>query len=570
MLSPKEAEELIRETQQGIIQLDASGRVVLFNSVAEGILGMRAESVIGKNVSDVLPLSWLPQVLESGRPDLGATQVSETGYLFTVDRLPIKEEGRLVGALAVLRDISNCLFAGLLKPDKGNLWLFHVLNALEDGIMVVDKDCIVRFINRAFTRMKGLTEQEVLGKPLASVRPGELLPKVIESGRPIFGVHRTTRQSQYVVDVLPITLDGQVIGGVTVAKDVTQVRKLAAEVELHAGARKELEERVRRLQSARYKFDDIIGSKGGLAEVCRMARKAALSDLTILIRGESGTGKELLAHAIHNYSRRAHQAFVVVNCTAIPPDLLESELFGYEGGSYTGARKEGKIGLFELANGGTLFLDEIGDMEMALQAKLLRVLQDRRFRRVGGLTTIEVDVRVVGATNRDLEKMVAEGQFREDIYYRLNVVPLQIPPLRARTGDIPALATAIVQRYAGMLNRPLRLDPATIAVLKEYTWPGNVREMENALGFACNMCEGNLIQPQHLPPSVCRQSGPVFAQADSAGDRLDSTVRDAERDAIVAALKKFGNSTHGKREAAKHLGVSLATLYNRLKALQIS
>jgi len=278
----------------------------------------------------------------------------------------------------------------------------------------------------------------------------------------------------------------------------------------------------------------------------------------VLIRGESGTGKELLAHAIHNLSPRRSCPFVKVNCAAVPENLLESELFGYEEGAFTGAKKGGKPGKFEQAHGGTIFLDEIGDMPLKMQVKILRVLQEKEVERLGSTKTINVDVRVIAATNRNLERLINERKFREDLFYRLNVVNLEIPPLRERKEDIPLLADFLVKKLCKSLGiGEKNISQSTYNVLLRYKWPGNVRELENALERALNVIDSDIIQPEHLPYYI-RQSGNSLKDGVF---NLKSIVEETEKETIKRALNADGGSS---LEAAKLLGISKSTFYDKL------
>ena len=281
----------------------------------------------------------------------------------------------------------------------------------------------------------------------------------------------------------------------------------------------------------------------------------------MLILGESGTGKEMFAQAIHRASYRKSKAFVPINCAAIPKELLESELFGYEGGAFTGARKEGKPGKFELANGGTIFLDEIGSMPLEMQAKLLRVLEERKFERVGGNNKIQLDARIIAATNENIEEAVKKGQFREDLYYRLNVITLDIPPLRERIDDIPILCEELLDYLAKELECQRKtIDNKTLKILKDYDWPGNVRELRNVLERGMNFSHGNIILPKHLPERVSTNLKPSVDYDEIYP--LDEIVAQAEKEAIINALNKTkGNKT----KAAKKLGIHRTALYKKIE-----
>ncbi|MHB8843374.1 MAG: sigma-54-dependent transcriptional regulator [Nitrospirota bacterium] len=310
----------------------------------------------------------------------------------------------------------------------------------------------------------------------------------------------------------------------------------------------------------RYSFDSIIGSSAAMKEVLALAGRVAASDASVLITGESGTGKELLAKGVHFNSRRADGAFVAVNCAAIPEALIESELFGHTKGSFTGAVRD-KEGKFELADGGTLFLDEIGDLRIDLQAKILRALQEREIDRVGGGKPVSVDVRVIAATNKDIEREVKEGTFREDLYYRLNVITLRIPPLRERKEDIPMLVGHFLKKFNKGTDADVSMDAGALAVLKEYGWPGNVRELENAVERASVLRRGTLITQDELPEKLSKNRTEVediILNLPEQGIALE----DLEKMLIIKALDKHkGNQTH----AAEYLHITRATLIYRME-----
>ncbi|WP_066070867.1 sigma-54 interaction domain-containing protein [Alkalithermobacter thermoalcaliphilus] len=314
------------------------------------------------------------------------------------------------------------------------------------------------------------------------------------------------------------------------------------------------------------RFSNIIGISDAIKNVKRKADIASKSFSTVLITGESGTGKELLARAIHNNSERSKNSFIAINCAAIPDTLLESELFGYEEGAFTGAKKGGKIGKFELANKGTLFLDEIGDMSIHLQGKLLRVLQEREIDKVGGSKAIQIDVRIIAATNKDLEKMVKNGEFREDLYYRLNVLPIKIPPLRERKEDIYSLVEHIITKYSKKLNKHVSsIDSQAMNKILEYPWYGNVRELENVIEYGINMCNTDTIKLTDLPEKLkCEYK----YNEDNYEDTI-TPLSELEKKEIIKALNKFKKFKKDKEKAAHALGISRATLYRKLKEYKI-
>ncbi|MDR1397416.1 MAG: sigma-54 dependent transcriptional regulator [Desulfarculales bacterium] len=327
------------------------------------------------------------------------------------------------------------------------------------------------------------------------------------------------------------------------------------------------ENRQKQQQKENYNIDSIVGQSGPMQEVFRLIHKVAATDATVLILGESGTGKELVARAIHHNSNRSEKPLIPVNCGAIPEDLLESELFGHEKGAFTGAIKS-KPGRFELAGGGTIFLDEIGDMSPSLQVKLLRALQEHQFERVGGTRTIAVDIRVIAATHRDLRKKVEDGTFREDLYYRLNVIPVNVPPLRERRGDIALLCRHFLERLTRVKGlEEKQMSPEVLEGLMRYNWPGNVRELENLLERMVILANGPVLQVEDLPPKLRElksggQGAPTPWELPASGIDFNSAVDEFERNLIVKALEKAG---WVKNQAALLLGLNRTTLVEKIK-----
>jgi len=442
-------------------------------------------------------------------------------------------------------------------------WGTNILDAIYDGILVIDTATIVRYVNPEYTRITGVTPEQIVGRPLRSVRPGAILPDVVRTGVPRAGVFRREGAIEYVVDMAPITSGRAIVGGVSVLKDITEVRRLSQELRKYVSRANRLHSIVRRAFPVRFTFDDIIGVSDEMRKVIAFARRTARRDNDVLITGESGTGKEVFAQAIHSSGRRSSGPFIAFNCAALSPAIVESELFGYADGAFTGARKGGKVGFFEIADGGTVFLDEVAELSMEMQAKLLRTLQERRIRRVGETEEIAVDVRIIASTNRILEERVRTGHFREDLYYRLNVVNVHLPPLRDRVPDIRLLADRFLMKCGGNVNRTLVFSPEAYDAFFRHQWPGNVRELMNAVEYASNMAEQDLILPEHLPK--------VFhGLATVPGDKtLEQILGEVERRTILAKLNNEGWTLPAKKRIARELGLSLSTLYAKIKALDI-
>ncbi|WP_026896112.1 sigma-54 interaction domain-containing protein [Clostridiisalibacter paucivorans] len=443
-----------------------------------------------------------------------------------------------------------------------NNWVKIILDSLYDGILIINKKSIVKYINPSYTRITGVTKENIIDKPLVKIRPGARLPDVVNSGQKLLRVPRLEGNSEYIVNMSPIKDDaGHIIGGISVVTEINDVYKLTKELNKSHKIIKNLQNRVKSIQKSKYTFEDIISQDPKSESTKKLAKKIARKDTNVLLLGESGTGKELFAHSIHNQSSRKDEPFIAVNCASLDSNLLKSELFGYEEGSFTGAKKGGKIGLFEVANGGTIFLDEISEMDYGLQAKLLRTLQENTIRRVGGLYEIPINVRVVAATNRDLLSLVNNNKFRKDLYYRIAIFPITIPPLRERLEDIIPISNQFLDNMQRELKRRLEISDNAKKLLISYEWPGNIRELKNVIEFSANMTDDSIIHVRDLP-KIIQQVG---IQKNLISIRpLEQVVRESEIEEINKALHKYGNSVKGKKMAAKSLGISLASLYNKL------
>ena len=437
-------------------------------------------------------------------------------------------------------------------------------NAMREGITIIDTDGIIVFGNTAYreflNKEAGGDIGPIEGYRLRDLRPGARLPDVLEKGEPILHLTRQEVEDFYFVNLYPIYRDGVLLGGLSVVTFLDDAYRAREELEAMEARSKQVLHRINKANGARYTFDDIVAESPAGAQTKALAEKIAATDATVLLESESGTGKELYAQAIHNASLRREGVFVAINCANFNPNMLESELFGYVEGAFTGAKKGGKLGLFEAAAGGTLFLDEISEMDLGLQAKLLRVLQERRIRPVGGVKEIDVDVRVIAACNAGLPDYVDQGKFRKDLYYRLNTFPIHIPPLRERTGDIPALAAAILDQLSHKLRRPFTLTDEAVRLLQAHSWPGNVRELRNVLELSAYLTPSGVITCEAFPADLRRP-----AEHDAALP-LVQRVRAFEKREIQRLLARNGASLEGKKKTAAQLGISLASLYNKLNA----
>ncbi|MBC7347129.1 MAG: sigma 54-interacting transcriptional regulator, partial [Clostridia bacterium] len=416
-----------------------------------------------------------------------------------------------------------------------------ILDSSPEGILIADKEGTILYANDAYTKICRRDGLQLLGKNILLTNPQGALAEVLRTGQPVFGkkVRPAGSQCDVIAHAFPISLNGRTVGGVVFFQEAAEALEILEQLTRARESLAILTTKMESMGKAPYTFASIVGRSRCLQEALATARKAATTDSTVLLRGESGTGKELFAAAIHNASRRARQPFVHVNCAAIPDNLLESEFFGHEKGSFTGASQR-KLGTFELADRGTIFLDEIGDMDLRLQAKVLQVLQSGEFRRVGGTATIKVNVRVIAATNRNLEELMDKGQFRQDLYFRLNVVEINIPPLRERKEDIPLLVDHLLGKIGRKIGKRVAgISEEALTLLERYCWPGNVRELENVLERALALVEEG--QPV--------TAGDIFLpRPRQAGQEEFMPLAEMERVMIEKALAKFGTSVQGKRE----------------------
>jgi len=447
--------------------------------------------------------------------------------------------------------------------------LFEQLADMCVGCITVDRNARVAWIDDKYKALLGITG-EVLGLPVEEVIPKSLMRRVVESGKPILLDIMETGARNLVVTRLPLRAEsGEVIGAIGFAlyDRAEHLKPLFSKYQKLQEELVRTQHELAQERRAKYSFSQLLGVSESVREIKRMGRRAAQMDSTVLLLGETGTGKELLAQAIHAASPRADRPFVGLNVAAIPENLLEAEFFGVAPGAYTGADRRLREGKFQLANGGTLFLDEIGDMPLPLQAKLLRVLQEREVEPIGSNKVVRVDVRIIAATSRDLAAMVRDKQFRADLYYRLNVVPITLPPLRARTEDIESIADSILDRLSLQQGLPPReLAPSAVNALRAYDWPGNVRELYNVLERVVAMTDDSTVTAEHvaavLPPGAEEVVEPI---APFVGVRpLSEVMMQTERVAIARALAETGGV---KAKAAKLLGISRASLYERMMNL---
>ncbi|MDF2873633.1 MAG: putative sigma54 specific transcriptional regulator with sensor [Sporomusa sp.] len=573
------AGQIFTSMANGLIVTDGNDIITVFNPAAERILGIQANQAIGRKAQHVIPGSRLHIVAKTRQPELGCRQVIGQLTILT-NRTVIIADGQVCGAMAIFEDISVLeTVTGELKAVKELKERMQlVLESVQDGICVVDKNGAITYVNPAYSELVNQSCTELLGQNVRKLFPGGVRSQVLTTGRPVAGsIVSKPGGATLVANVSPIMVDGEITGAVSVVKNVSEVHKLTDKLSQVSAKAEYLEQELRRAQKPGPAFNRFIGHSGKVRESLAIAIKAAGSGATVLISGESGTGKELVAEGIHYASHRAAGPFIRVNCAALPEGLLESELFGHEKGAFTGAIRQ-KPGKFSLADKGTLFLDEIGDLNKSMQAKLLRVLQQKEFTRVGGEVVIKVDVRIIAATNRNLAQMVAAGQFREDLYYRLNVIPILLPPLRERAEDIPLLVDYFLHKVIAEQGKCISgITETALAGLRGYAWPGNVRELENVIERMVTLAESVLLTVADLPLYL-REGGKGADQAPvqpelvlpaSTSSPVVLPWIEYERKIIAFALAKYGSfNAAGKALGLTHKTVAAkAQKYGIVKAV---
>jgi PAS domain S-box-containing protein len=547
-------------TENGIIAIDSESKLILMNKTAENILGVNAEETIGKALAEVILDDDFADILKTGetqkdkRIDIGNRTI-------ITNRLPITSGSESIGAIAFFQDMTEHykLRKDFDKEKNVSEVLNTIMETVYDGIVVVDKEGYITMLSKAYSNFLGIKEKEVIGKHVSEVIENTRMHIVAKSGIAEYADPQKVNGTYMIATRIPIIKNGEVVGAVgkVLYRNIDELNTLQKKIGVMESQLEQYKGEIKQLNKATYSFSSIIGSSGSMVEAIRYARRASKTDSNVLLIGESGTGKELFAHSIHQSSSRKFGPFIKINCAAIPSELLESELFGYEEGSFTGAKKGGKLGKFELGEGGTIFLDEIGDMPLYMQAKLLRVIQEREVERIGGTRPRAVNVRIIAATNINLEEMVAEGKYRQDLYYRLNVFLINIPALKERKEDVRTLAYHFLNSLNNKYFKNIEgYSDEAIKFLSRYDWPGNVRELSNVIERAVNIIDNEkVITPQHLPQKIL---GDDFIKEIKS---LQDTLEEAEKNAIIESLRASkGNRT----KAAKILNISRSTFYEKM------
>lgn len=566
---------LVENLQDAVISVDDHLKIITYNSTAIDLLDLNGKHLIDAPIDRFLPpfRRWLIETIKSGEIQ-DAKRITFQSLTVIASFIPIKEVNNVTGAMVVLRDVTS--YENIANELESTKKLKKILDsALElayDGVVITDNEGKITMVNKGFMELYEINNQvDVIGVSINKIAPQIPAERSLIYNENMDGELIKITGQQCIVTQMPIVQNGRKLGAIFKIifrqldswKDILQkMEKLESEISYYRGE-------LYRISKENDPFAEVVTLNATMKKFKQEAAIAAKSLSNVLITGESGTGKELFAEGIHHLSGRKG-AFIKVNCGAIPEELLESEFFGYADGAFTGAKKGGKPGKFELADNGTLFLDEIGDMPLSLQVKLLRVLQEQEFERIGATKTTKVNVRIISATNKDLTELVKLGKFREDLFYRIHVIHLQIPPLRNRLDDIPLLCKYFIEKINNKTNKEIVGTTAEVVrIFQQYTWPGNIRQLENVLERAFHYSQSEWIEVEHLPKEFL-STNTFHSNTQQDETKLDlnrkESINQTEKNVIIQALKK---SSGNRTKAANLLGISRTTLYQKMRKYRI-
>ena len=558
---------VVNASHNGIMILDCEGIVVFYNTAASRIFNEIPGDILGKHFSAIRPEAWpdIKRVLETGQPQIGR-RFSLPKATIIVNRSPIFFDDKIIGAISVFQDISE--YEAIISKLKGYQTLHRELEAIfessEDGLYITDGNATTIRVNSAYERISGLSRETLIGKNMREL----VAEGVFDYSATLKVLHKRGQATmlQYIQSGKQVLVTGTPIFNeagsieliVTNVRDLTELNHLRAELDDSRLLSSRYYQTILEQKEMDQMFKDMVVKSKEMVQVVHRAVKVSTSDISVLLSGETGTGKSMLARTIHQMSRRKDKPFVKINCGTIPESLIESELFGYEKGAFTSAHSGGKAGLIEAAHGGTLFLDEIGELKSDLQVKLLEVIEEKTFTRVGGTKSVCVDVRIVAATHRDLQKMMKQNLFRDDLYYRLSVVPIDIPPLRRRREDIVPLIQKFLEEFNKKHQASKRLEPAVLNALQRFSFPGNVRQLLNILEQMAVMSELDTIGMEDLPLE-CKEP--------TISDHKVAIVNLNLRDALESLEKKMVQDAIKSHEtevlAARALDIHVTTLWRK-------
>lgn len=562
---------VMNRMNDAVIIINTQGQIVSVNYKAESILGLEKQNYVSRRIDEVIENTELLRIVQTGSEEMNI-RFSFKGRQFFVDRLPVIQDGEIKGAMAIFHDMTR--FVDLYRKSEQDQRYIETLDTILDTcseqVVVIDQEAKIKMMSDSYKKQLNIPEPE--GQYVYDVIENTRLHIVLETGESEIGDIQMINGKRMIAMRIPIKEEGKTVGAIgrVMFNDISELKHLSKKSSV---LEEELQlEDVKEVRTGKYSFESLTGQSEKIQAVKRIAKRAAKTDSNVLITGESGTGKEVFVHAIHNASIRRHKPFIKINCAAIPSELLESELFGYEEGAFTGAKRGGKRGKVQMADGGTLLLDEIGDMPLDMQAKLLRVLQEKEVERIGSEGSLKVDVRIMASTNKDLLKMVQDKSFRQDLYYRLNVMNIVLVPLRDRVEDIPDLARELCYSISNRLGINVNgLSDQVLEIFLQHDWPGNIRELENVIERAINMLDyDSVIKPEHLPDHMTGQHRPLIYAKNKieniASYNLKKRIESLEKELIEACLNDVG---FNKNQAAKILNISRVSLYKKIDQYHI-
>ncbi len=567
---------IMDSAHNGIVAIDENGIITMFNQAAEKITRRNKNEAIGRHLSEVIVPQGLLDVLREGQYQSHLkfnVEFSSGTHTYLTNRTPIVENGQIIGAIGVFQDISEFEFISeeLNSVKQLNKELETIIESSYDGILITDRDGRIIRANRANERITGIardTLQEMTIQDLADkqVYTNSVVESVINKGEAVTVSERTADHNDLLITGSPvINQQGEIARIVVNIRDMTDLNSLQNRLEESLALSERYHSELTQLRSRFLEQEGVVIKSAEMKTVMGMALRLSQVDSSVLLMGESGVGKEVVAKTIHRQSKRREGPFITVNCGAIPENLLESELFGYDKGAFTGASREGKPGMFELADNGTLFLDEVGDLPPAFQVKLLRAIQEKEITRVGGVRPRSINVRFITATNRSLEELVRQGKFREDLYFRLNVVPIRVPSLRERKDDIIPLAYFFKKHFEKVYGLEKEFTPKTYQTLQNHPWRGNVREIKNVVERLLVTTPGQIIDIAEIPGDVTPQPRPDTGAVTVNGIiPLKKAQIELERQLIGSAIKQLG-STY---KAARALHVDQSTIVRKINRIR--
>ncbi len=570
-LKLSELEAVFSSAHNGIVSIDSEGVITSFNPAAEKLSGIPVEKALGNYIADILVPTGLLEVVATGKSELSFKyQVGKRKYI--TNRTPIIQQGKITGAVGVFQEISEIerISQELNSVKELNKELLAILESSYDGVIVTDLQGSILKANKACKRVTGIKESETITSLHEIIEKNifskPIIEKMCELAQPVTTLVSIGSENALLITASPVLNEKGTVSRIVInVRDMTELNQLRHQLRYTKELSDQYQSELTKLKNKFIMEPGIVTSSRQMKELISMALRVANFDSSVLILGESGVGKEVIAKLIHNNSSRSKNPFVKINCGAIPENLLEAELFGYEPGAFTGATKDGRIGLFEVANKGTLLLDEVGDMPPKLQVKLLRVIQEREVLRVGSSKPRSIDVRIIAATNKDLQRLVEAGAFRQDLYFRLHVVPIKVPPLRERRDDIVPIVFSLLKKLEKKYKIKKELSPEVIDLFVLRDWPGNIRELENVVEQLFVTSPEDVIKVCHMPSYLIQKDSEDGFKAVEVNRLmpLKEAIEELEKQLISKAMSDLGNTY----KAAEALAVNQSTVWRKWKKI---